>query len=129
MLSSVLKLIESDASEKKDTIAVDLDKTLAYYDGNFKPGVIGEPIPKMLARVRQWIKDGETVVIFTARAHDPKEVEAVKRWCAKYVGQVLDVTNIKRPDFKVFYDDRAVGIIANTGEYKSFTSNNNSDWL
>jgi hypothetical protein len=49
------------------TIAVDFDRTLAHYNPS-QGQELGEPIPSMLARVKDWIKDGKAVVIFTKRA-------------------------------------------------------------
>ena len=41
-------------SEHKGWIGVDLDGTLAEYHGWQGIEHIGEPIPKMMARVRRW---------------------------------------------------------------------------
>lgn len=49
-------------------IGVDLNGTLALYTtGDYR--TIGDPIEPMVARVKQWIKDGHEVRIFTARAY------------------------------------------------------------
>jgi hypothetical protein len=48
-------------------IGVDLDGTLAHYDGWVNTFHIGDPVPLMAARVRQWLENGEDVRIFTAR--------------------------------------------------------------
>lgn len=99
------------------SIAVDLDGTLAYYDGWKGVGVIGTPIPRMLERVKQWIKDGEEVVIFTARVsfHGDEAVKHIEDWCLEHVGQKLKVTNIKLGEFTHIYDDRAYHVVPNTG--------------
>ena len=47
-------------------IGVDLDGTLAKY-GSWNGGQIGDPIPLMVERVKQWIAEGVEVRIFTAR--------------------------------------------------------------
>lgn len=49
-------------------IGVDLDGTLAHYDGWKGPAVIGEPIPSMVERVKRWLAEGHEVRVFTARA-------------------------------------------------------------
>lgn len=49
-------------------IGVDLDDTLAHYEGFKGADHIGELIPKMLKRVKQWLSAGKVVKIFTARA-------------------------------------------------------------
>lgn len=46
-------------------IGVDLDNTLAHYSGDVS--TIGAPIEPMAERVRQWIREGRDVRIFTAR--------------------------------------------------------------
>lgn len=48
-------------------IGVDLDGTLAMYDGFKGPEHIGDPVPKMLERVKKWLAEGREVRIFTAR--------------------------------------------------------------
>ena len=108
-------------------IAVDFDKTLSYYDGYKGHMIFGDPIPKMLERVKKWIEKGIEVRIFTARVApqlEPdgtqRDVEAIRKgiedWTEKHVGKRLMVTNIK--DHKLFelWDDRAVAVVPNTGE-------------
>lgn len=102
-------------------IGVDLDGTLAFHDGTWKsPEDIGEPIPLMVKRVKQWLKDGVEVKIFTARAapNSPERdrcVKAVNEWVKKHIGQELEITAVK--DYKMIklYDDRAVQVVPNTG--------------
>ncbi len=99
---------------------VDLDGTLAFYDGWKGIGHIGEPIPKMLERVKGWLAKGELVAIVTARVALPGErVQArvaIEAWCLKYLGQVIPVTHTKNFGMFELWDDRAVQIIPNTGE-------------
>ena len=96
-------------------IAVDLDGTLAHYEG-WNDGEIGKPIPKMMERVRQWLKDGIEVRIFTARASDPFETGRVKAWLKRHGLGDLTVTNVKDFGMVRLFDDRCVQVIANTGE-------------
>ena len=117
----------------KRYIAVDLDGTLATYD-NWKPdGSIGEPIPEMINRVKQWLAEGHKVVIFTARvALDPtfysaeskshadsafvsKQYRIISDWCSRYIGVILPITAQKDVRFTDFYDDRAWRVERNTG--------------
>lgn len=101
---------------KRASIAVDLDGTLARTtEGDFNPEVIGEPVPAMLERVKQWIAAGDEVVIFTARAATPSNVPHVKAWLKKHGLGDLEVTNRKDPEMKAFWDDRAVSVMPNTG--------------
>lgn len=94
-------------------IAVDLDGTLAVYDGMGKP--IGEPVPAMAFRVRKWLSEGKTVKIFTARAAAPELIPEVEDWSLKHFGVILPVTNEKDFGMIELWDDRAIQIEFNTG--------------
>jgi hypothetical protein len=97
-------------------IGVDLDGTLAYYDGWRGAEHIGEPIPAMLKRVKDWLSDGIEVRIFTARAFDPSQVPYVHDWCVKNGLPRLAVTNVKDFAMRELWDDRCVQVLPNTGE-------------
>jgi hypothetical protein len=108
-------------------IGVDLDGTLARYTGWVNETHIGEPVPLMVRRVKQWIAEGQEVRIFTARAAKTLNYDgssndtgpvlwAIAAWCIKHIGQPLKVTNEKDYEMVALYDDRAVQIITNTGE-------------
>jgi hypothetical protein len=114
---------------------VDLDGTLAYYDGWKGASHIGEPIPAMLEQVKALIANGETVKIFTARvgprkdakehpmiseqrdpADNPEAQRAlIEAWCEKHVGQKLEVTATKDFSMVALFDDRAVQVVLNEG--------------
>lgn len=105
-------------------IAVDLDGTLAEYGEWLGHGVIGAPIPLMVARVKRWLAEGKTVKIFTARVacgenDDPADAESSRLsigiWCRRHIGVVLPVTNKKDYGMVELWDDRAVAVIPNTG--------------
>jgi len=106
-------------------IGVDLDGTLAVYDGWKGPEHVGEPVPAMVERVKAWIEEGQEVRIFTARvSHDgtPQRVadakyarSAVVRWCLKHLGRELPVTNIKDYAMVLLWDDRCIQVVPNTG--------------
>lgn len=102
-------------------ILVDLDCTLAYYETWGGPEDIGEPIPAMLEKVKEWIRQGIEVRIFTARVavddelHYMNVVTAIQSWCLKHIGKILIVTNEKTLATLAIYDDRAYGVMANTG--------------
>ncbi len=116
----------SFANGNKGWIGVDLDGTLAHYDHWRGPSHIGEPIPKMLARVRQWVSEGKDVRIFTARVsgglapHTSEEQRATRdtidEWSLEHVGKILPVTNEKDYAMVELWDDRAIQVIPNTGE-------------
>lgn len=99
--------------------AVDLDGTLAEYDGNWKgPDHIGKPIPLMALRVSQWLAEGKDVRIFTARAAPPNNetaIEHIQDWTQKFFGVRLPVTATKDFGMIELWDDRCVQIKMNTG--------------
>lgn len=103
-------------------IGVDLDGTLARYEGWKGTNHIGNPIPKMIERVKQWIEEGKEVRIFTARIADTnndRNIDEVRilieEWCYENIGKVLPITNVKDHGMIELWDDRAVQIIPNTG--------------
>jgi hypothetical protein len=123
---------------RRGWIGVDLDGTLATYEKWAGPTEIGEPIPAMVERVKQWLVEGIEVRIFTARAyplgyvHAPycsdwkpgdnyetvvakQAVESIMLWCEKHLGQILPVTCIKDYSMYELWDDRAVQVERNTG--------------
>lgn len=123
-------------------IACDLDGTAAHYDTWQGPTHIGEPVVPMIERIKRWLDEGREVRIFTARAYPlglsypngigandilPMQhtvrgtecvaaVQAIRAWCAKYLGRALTITCIKDFGMDECYDDRAVQVRKNTGE-------------
>jgi TusA-related sulfurtransferase len=106
----------SISESRKGWKGVDLDGTLAKYNGFKGDEHIGEPVPAMLARVKRWLSDGWEVRIMTARAGKPKAVEAIKKWCKEHGLPALKVTNEKDQHMDELWDDRAVQVRKNTGE-------------
>lgn len=120
-------------------IAVDLDGTLAVYDGWKGAGHIGAPVPAMLERVKAWLAQGREVRIFTARVYFPPEPvgvdrksaemadhlirkfdatlarESIELWCDEHLGQRLQITNTKDYGMIELWDDRCVQVEVNTG--------------
>jgi hypothetical protein len=106
-------------------IGVDLDGTLAEYDGWQGPAHIGKPIPRMAERVKQWLAEGKHVKIFTARVYSDgtperdqevlDSVGAINRWCREHVGQALNITCVKNFAMVELWDDRAIQVELNTG--------------
>jgi hypothetical protein len=97
-------------------IGVDLDGTLATYDKWRGVDHIGDPIPPMIQRVREWIAGGQCVKIFTARMHGHGTddlaggkvdvLTPIQKWCKEHIGEVLPVTNIK--DFGMIERDSLI---------------------
>lgn len=104
-------------------IGVDLDGTLAHYDGWRGPEHIGAPVPAMVERVKRWLAEGREVRIFTARVsenqgllHLLKVRQYIDDWVLEHVGQRLAITNQKDFGMVELWDDRAVQVVMNTGE-------------
>jgi len=93
-------------------IGVDLDGTLAQYDGFKGDDVVGEPIEPMVRQVRKWLMEGRDVRIFTARKPHP----VIRKFCKDNFGKILPITNIKDHKMQAMVDDRAVAIKRNEGE-------------
>jgi len=100
-------------------IGVDLDGTLAHYEGWVSDQHIGEPVPRMLFLVKGWVAEGKDVRIFTARVADEERRAAalatIQMWCATHIGAVLPVTCKKDFSMIALYDDRCVQVETNTG--------------
>lgn len=111
-------------NRSKGWIGVDLDGTLARSDTLFTLNRIGDPVPKMLDRVKSMIERGTRVKIFTARASDPEQVQLIKAWLREHEIPNLEVTNVKDYDMIRLYDDRAVQVVANTGDLVTDDKNN-----
>lgn len=114
-LDVVHALLEDDDEEY---IGVDFDGTLAKYTTYKGPTKLGEPIKKMVARVRRWVSHGKKVKIFTSRADDEKSVNAIKKWLKDNELPDLEVTNLKDEKMTELWDDRAIAVKKNTGEVK-----------
>lgn len=106
-------------------IGVDLDGTLAHYEGWQGADHVGEPIPEMLERVQRWLTEGKNVRIFTARVSSDGSAKrdtdaavarlAINAWCEKHLGRTLRITNVKDFAMVELWDDRAVQVVCNTG--------------
>lgn len=106
-------------------IGVDLDGTLAHYDGWKGPDHIGAPVPAMVERVEQWLNEGREVRIFTARVSSDGSPQrdldarlakrAITRWCIEHLGGMLAITNVKDYAMVELWDDRAITVEQNTG--------------
>lgn len=77
---------------------------------------IGPPVPVMVNRVLDMISNGWRVKIFTARASDPGQIDLIQGWLRGNGLPDLEITNVKDYNMVKLYDDRAVQVIANTGE-------------
>ena len=114
-------VLDSDQSQQKSNLywhGVDLDCTLAEHDASHGVGEIGTPIPLMVARVRRWLADGERVKIFTARVADDPDGEQrrkIEDWSLNVFGRFLPITCEKDQYMIDIWDDKAHGVVPNTG--------------
>lgn len=102
-------------------IGVDFDGTLAKHEtGDME---LGSPVPAMLERVKGWIKEGREVRIMTARAHKvpehtffhQRQMDLIQDWCERHGLPRLMVTCEKDYQMLELWDDRAVGVVVDTG--------------
>lgn len=102
-------------------IGVDLDGTLAEYDGWQGPTHIGAPVAPMVERVQRWLDESQEVRIVTARVSNETSddyftvIEAIDAWTEEHIGVILPVTCKKDFGMVELWDDRAVGVAPNTG--------------
>lgn len=103
-------------------IGVDLDGTLAQYDGWKGIEHIGDPVPAMIERVRNWLAADMEVRIFTARVTrfpDGRHLTAmthIRDWLERHgLPRQMPITNVKDYGMIELWDDRAVQVEANTG--------------
>ena len=119
------------SSEHKGWTAVDLDGTLAYYDGWKGIHHIGEPIPAMMSRVRHWLDEGKEVRIFTARVNNClSAVKPIQDWLEKHGLPRLAVTCEKNLSMVELWDDRCRQVVPNEGiSVESQLAEANRDYL
>lgn len=101
-------------------IGVDLDCTLAYYEKGQGVKSVGPVIEPMKRRVLDWLSQGKTLKIFTARVSIPADADQqrqlITEWLLSNGLPALEITCIKDTKMVQFWDDRAVQVIPNTGE-------------
>ena len=125
MFKRALESIILDNELKNDNIeyvAFDLDGTVAEYDQWKGIEHIGNPIPKTIEMIKQYLEKGVKVKFLTARVatNDSEELALVRKyiseWSLQHIGQEIEATCIKDRMMFRLYDDRARQIIQNTGE-------------
>lgn len=100
-------------------IGVDFDGTLC--------AASGQPIPKMIERVKKFLAQGIEVRIVTARVnskmtfeHKHNHCDYIMRWCLQHIGKTLPIQAEKDYDMVVLYDDRAIAVETDTGECRGW---------
>ena len=117
--------------KKHGWIGVDLDGTLADHywpsKGQYDPLRIGDPVPAMVERVKQWLAEGYEVRVMTARVgphgsapgYGPEYIarvqNAILNWTEEHIGEFLTPTCTKDYNMIELWDDRAVRVRINEG--------------
>lgn len=143
-MSEQLSYTMANQPANKKWLAVDLDGTLAHYDGWKGIDHIGAPVKGIVDKIIQRYKEGWGIAIFTARVSEKHEAEqaekAIWAWVDKYeLHQFISgITCIKHKHFVEFWDDRAkevpknsgmvVGIDCGTGYAGTLASANQTDF-
>lgn len=120
--------MKSPDENKRRSIAVDFDGTLATYDGWKGTEHLGDPVSDMIAKVKAELAAGSEVFIFTARVHpsDDSFQEAldathsyllIAQWCVKHIGQLLPITHEKSRRWQEMWDDKGKQVLLNTGVF------------
>ena len=103
----------------KRIIAVDLDGTLAQYDGWKGIGHIGCVIPEVANAMERAQSEGAEVHLFTARVSDPDDAAeahaVISKWAEANHFNFASITAVKHKFFTEFWDDRAIQVIKNEG--------------
>lgn len=106
-------------------IGVDFDGTLATYFGWDGPDHIGDPIPKMVEKVKKiLVSDKLDIRIFTARVHRShsddevaQSVVLINNFCQEQFGRILPITCEKDKLCVEIWDDRARRVLTNQGVF------------
>ena len=103
----------------KRIIAVDLDGTLAQYDGWKGIDHIGPVIPEVANAMEQAQAEGAEVHLFTSRVSDPEDAaeahQVISKWAEANHFNFASITAVKHKFFTEFWDDRAIQVIKNQG--------------
>jgi len=109
---------------KTGWIGIDLDGTLAEYNGWMGADHIGKPVESTCDFVRWLLSQGYDVRIFTARVGPLQGNDysaqhaaiAIRAWCIKHLGRELPVTHEKDFHMQWLYDDRCTQVLKNQGK-------------
>lgn len=108
--------LEARVEDPNEWKGVDLDSTLSKSDHE----EIGVPVRRMMERVKTWLAAGKKVKILTERAGSPEGILKVKAWLKEHGLPDLEVTNEMDRTMTEIWDDRAQGVVADTGEKRQY---------
>jgi hypothetical protein len=102
-------MIVISEDDKYMVLAVDFDQTVATTRKVGSEYKMGAPEPGAVLAISKLQEEGHTIVIFTARnVQDPRVYKAVEDWLKYFNIPHSGITNIKRPEFDVYIDDRCL---------------------
>jgi len=99
-------------------IGIDLDGTLALYDGWKGPDHIGKPIPHVAMVFRMLVSKGYLVRIFTTRAAIVNQIPPIRKWLRDNQLPEVEVTCIKAIGCIAIIDDKSISVQTNTGQLR-----------
>ncbi len=101
----------------KRSIGVDLDGTLAHYDGWRGISYIGKPIQPIVDAALKKEREGYEIVILTARAADSRSIPIIKNWLRNHDLPNWRITDRKDSSMKQIWDDIAKPVQCNEGKF------------
>jgi hypothetical protein len=105
-------------SEPQKVVALDFDGVLNSYSSGWQGhDKTDDPVPGAAGAIRELWENGFKVVIYSARANEPKGVQAIRDFLAEKLDidpKGIDITD-KKPIADVYVDDRAINF---AGDWK-----------
>lgn len=90
-------------------IAIDFDDTLMDRNNVLDGYKMGQPVHGAITATQKLVEAGNQIVVFTARrVTDPRVYKAVEDWLNHFRIPHHGITNIKRPEFELMIDNRAL---------------------
>lgn len=108
-------------------IALDLDKSTAFYESKWRAKKIGPILEPMKQNILKWLDKGYKVSIFTARVEGLfgrdinqklealEQIQMISDWLEANGLPRLPITALKLKSFTHFIDDKAFHVEPNTG--------------
>lgn len=101
----------------KKSIGLDLDGTIAEYNGWKGISYIGNPIQPIIDAALEKEKEGYEIIILTARAADPRSIPIIKNWLRNHNLPNWRITDRKDSSMKEIWDDLAKTVKFNEGTF------------